>query len=395
MPASSILKWLQTVPRRFFSCSRTLASCDVGRDNNFNLLRMIAATMVIYSHTLALSGRSETIGGVTSFGTLGVRLFFVMSGFLITKSFLSRQSIKDFLLARFFRIYPGAWVAVIFCFFPVGWYFSSLDGAAYWLHPRVFRYFWKDLTLITGTANIPGVFAENPIRGSVNASLWTLQYELILYLITGVLGVLALLQDKRRYAIVLGLTVLAYIFFKTEGAVNLAAFLKGSGLRADRWLDLSLLFVLGGSFHVYRERVPLNWFLGALSIILAFVSFRWGWRDWILPVCFSYGVLALAFLPAGWVRNYNRLGDYSYGLYIYAFPVQQSLMALYLRARPGLAVVKGKSPAWEVLPYFLCSLLGALILAILSWHLVEKPALRTFQKIAGGRRKLGALERRW
>ena len=380
---------------RSLSQSRKLSSYDAGRDNNFNLLRAIAATMVIYSHTLALSGRSETVGGVTSFGTLGVRLFFVMSGFLITKSFLSRQSLKHFLLARFFRIFPGVWVAVIFCFFPVGWYFSTLHGAAYWHDPSVVHYFWKDLTLLTGTANPPSVFASNPIPGSVNASLWTLQYELILYLITGLLGVLGLLQDKKRYAIGLGITVLAYLFFKTEGATNLVAFLKGSGLRADRWLDLSLLFILGGAFCVYRDRVPLNWPLALLSIAIVFASFRWGWRDWVLPVFFAYGVLSLAFLPSGVLRKFNHLGDYSYGLYIYAFPVQQSLMALYLAAHPHLVVVKGKSPAWEVWPYFFSSLLGTLILAFLSWHLVEKPALRAFQRISRARQTAEPLERRW
>lgn len=380
---------------RFFCEFRTLSSYDVGRDNNFNLLRAIAATMVIYSHTLALSGRSETVGGVTSFGTLGVRLFFVMSGFLITKSFLSRQSLKHFLLARFFRIYPGVWAAVIFCFFPVGWYFSTLRGVAYWQHPSVLRYFWKDMTLLTGTANIAGVFAGNPIRGSVNGSLWTLQYELILYLITGLLGVLALLQDKKKYAIGLGITVVAYLFFKTEGATNLVAFLKGSGLRADRWLDLSLLFILGGSFCVYKDRVPLNWLLALLSILIVFACFRWGWRDWVLPVFFAYGVLSLAFLPGGILRKFNHLGDYSYGLYIYAFPVQQSLMALYLAAHPKLVVIKVKSPAWEVSPYFFSSLVGALILAFISWHVVEKPALRCFQKICRAKPRAEPPERRW
>ena len=380
---------------RLITQSRSLSSYDLGRDNNFNLLRAIAAMMVIYSHTLALSGRSETVWGVTSFGTLGVRLFFVMSGFLITKSFLSRQSLKHFLLARFFRIYPGVWVAVIFCFFPVGWYFSTLRGAAYWQHPSVVKYFLKNMTLLTGTANIAGVFGGNPARSSVNGSLWTLQYQLILYLITALLGVLALLQDKRRYAIGLGVVVLAYVFFKTQGAANLEAFLKGSGLRADRWLDLSLLFILGGAFCVYRNHIPLNWPLALLSIGIVVSSFRWGWRDWVLPVAFAYAVLSLAFLPRGILRKFNRLGDYSYGLYIYAFPVQQSLMALYLRAHPDLVVVKGKSPAWEVWPYFFSSLLGTIILAFLSWHLVEKPALRYFRNLSPARTATGPLERRW
>ena len=124
-------------------------------------------------------------------------------------------------------------------------------------------------------------------------------------------------------------------------------------------------------------------------------SFRWGWREWVLPVFFAYGVLSLAFLPSGVLRKFNHLGDYSYGLYIYAFPVQQSLMALYLAAHPHLVVVKGKSPAWEVWPYFFSSLLGTLILAFLSWHLVEKPALRTCQRISRARRTAEPLERRW
>jgi peptidoglycan/LPS O-acetylase OafA/YrhL len=286
-------------------------------------------------------------------------------------------------------------VAVIFVFFPVGWYFSTLREAAYWTNPSVPHYFLKDMTLITGTTNFAGVFVTNPVRGSVNASLWTLQYELILYLITGLLGALALLQDKRRFAIGLGVALLTYAFFKTVGAANLVAFLKGSGLRADRWLDLSLLFMLGGAFCVYRTRVPLNWSLAILSFAIVFASFRWGWRDWVLPIFFAYGVLSLAFLPGGILRKFNLLGDYSYGLYIYAFPVQQSLIALYLAAHPQLVVVKGKSAAWEVWPYFFSSLFLALVFAFVSWHMVEKPALRYFQKTSQTKPTGKSPERRW
>ncbi|MEP6822794.1 MAG: hypothetical protein ABI946_10640 [Chthoniobacterales bacterium] len=169
-------------------------------------------------------------------------------------------------------------------------------------------------------------------------------------MIVGLLGALALLQDKRRFAISLGLVVLAYVFFKTLGATNLVVFLDGSGFRADRCLDLSLLFVLGGHFASIETVCPLNWPLAFVSLAIVFLSFRWGWRDWVIPFFFAYSVLALAFLPGGVVRQFNRFGDYSYGLYIYAFPVQQSLIALYLRAHPQVVVIRGKSPACEVWP---------------------------------------------
>jgi len=375
---------------------QTLASYDRGRDNNFNLLRAIAALLVIYSHCFALSGRSETIWGVTSLGTLGVRLFFVMSGFLITKSFLNRQSLRLFLMARFFRIYPGAWVAVLFCTLVVGGYFTTLQMSAYLEHSATQSFLWKNLTLLTGVhGSLPGVFTGNPHPGGGNGSLWTLQYELILYLITGLLGALAVLQNKRSYLIVLGLTVLSYIFFKTSGFANLTAFLKGSGLRADRWLDLSLLFLFGGAFCIFRDRVPMNWPLAICSIFTVIASYRWGLRDWVLPLSFTYAVLALAFLPCGWVRRFNQLGDYSYGLYVYAFPVQQSLMALYLRHHPEVTVIKRKTAAWDVWPYFWSSMLITLVLAVLSWHLVEKPAMRLFTHLTRRKGKEDEPERRW
>ena len=105
-------------------------------------------------------------------------------------------------------------MAVIFCFFPVGCYFSTLPGAAYWANPSVPHYFLKDLTLITGTANLAGVFVTNPVRGSVNASLWTLQYELIPYLITGLLGYWPSYRTKDD--LLLGWALPALCFFQNR-----------------------------------------------------------------------------------------------------------------------------------------------------------------------------------
>ena len=374
----------------------SLAALDRGRDNNFNLLRAIAALAVIYSHAFALSGKAELIGGVVSLGTLGVRTFFVLSGFLITKSFLSRQSLKYFLLARFFRIYPGAWVSVLICALVFGPYFTGLSLDAYWHHPAVRTFLWKNFTLLGGVqGTLPQAFPGNVYPVSMNASLWTLQYELILYLITGLLGVLAILQDKKRYAIVLGLTLLGYIFFKTTGFVNLTAFLKGSGLRTDRWLDLSMLFLTGGAFAVFKSRIPMTWPFAALSFVAVFASYRWGWRDWVLPISFTYAVLALAFLPKGFFRKFNHLGDYSYGLYIYSFPVQQALIVLYLRHQQGPILLKNVTPDWEVTPFFFVSSAVTLVFAILSWHLVEKPGMLLFQKLTTDKSDGSTVERRW
>ena len=158
-----------------------------GRDNNFNLIRFIAASLVLISHSYPLAmgkGFPEPLSEplATSWGSIAVDVFFVASGFFIAASFSLKSSFKSFVMARILRIYPALIVVTILTVFVLGPIFSNLTVFDYFTSSQTYQYLIKNMTLITGIEyNLPGVFSENPYEHAVNGSLWTLPYEIKMY----------------------------------------------------------------------------------------------------------------------------------------------------------------------------------------------------------------------
>ncbi|HEV2448578.1 MAG TPA: acyltransferase [Candidatus Sulfopaludibacter sp.] len=340
--------------------SYLLADLSVGRTNNFNLLRFFAASLVIVSHCSALAwGQNPEpilryFGSLETGGSLGVLIFFVISGFLVVQSFVARSRLKYFVAARALRIYPGLVAAVIY---------STVIGALATEWPL--RDFLRDhqtrrFLLYNSLAypiqfNLPGVFEHNPLKGGVNGSLWTLPLEIQMYIVVAVIGLMGLFKGREIYN----------AFF--AGFLILAASVKGEALpliaqhpEAPR---LAIAFLCGAFFFMNRDRIRISipWAL----LLAAFIV--WGHtripniRMIYIPAV-AYIVLVLGYHPKLYFAPYNRLGDYSYGLYIYAFPTQQFLSYRY----PGI----------HQFPLFAMAFPCILVLAVLSWHFIEKPALR-------------------
>ena len=171
-----------------------LSKYTTSRDNNFNLIRFVAAVLVLYSHSYPLSRGPESVDHLASFigmtwGTIAVDVFFVTSGFLITYSFFSRKNIIAFIWARILRIYPALIVAVIFCVFVVGLFFTTNTVSEYLFDPQTLKFFRRNITLFSGVKyELPGVFANNPYLHAVNGSLWTLPYEIKMYTYLGIMA---------------------------------------------------------------------------------------------------------------------------------------------------------------------------------------------------------------
>jgi peptidoglycan/LPS O-acetylase OafA/YrhL len=332
------------------------------RDNNFNLLRMLAALAVLLSHSFPLARGPRAVEpfeaslGMT-LGTLAVGIFFTISGYLVTASLVSRPSLADFALARARRIYPGLWVAIALTVFVLGAGFTTLALAEYLSHPRTWFYVLKNGTLLFGFVDrLPGVFAELPYPGAVNGSLWTLPIEVRLYVALAALQAGLLWWRRRRPGVPLG-PVLATV------AAACVAMVGWQGAGASSALRFSAMFFVGAALQLYRHRIAFTYpGLAAGLALLAACSVDTGLFALGFVSVGAYVVLCLAYLPGGWLRRYNRLGDYSYGLYIYAFPVQQLIVA----GLPGIGVAA----------LFGASAAGTLVLAVLSWHLVESPVLR-------------------
>lgn len=347
-----------------FGGPQRLADYLHGRDNNFNLLRFLAAFAVLIDHSYALVAGTPDAEPLRrslgiALGAIAVDVFFVTSGFLVTASLLNRQDTLAFLRARILRIYPALLVMVLLCVLVIGLFFTTLPAGAYLDHPLTLRFILKNATLVGGIEfYLPGVFDQLAWKNMVNGSLWTMPYEVRMYIALAVLWLACWLFRAWRRRVFAGLIL-------TITALALTAHLTNhfSGRPDDNFFRLTFMFFSGASYCVLRERIRLSSavFGGALAALLAsplepdlfFV---------VYDLTLAYVVLWLAYVPGGALRRFNRFGDYSYGIYIYAFPVQQTLLALIAGLSvAGLIVTSGAV---------------TLLLAALSWHCLEQHALR-------------------
>lgn len=336
-------------------------------DNNFNLIRFVAASMVLFGHCYPLSGtRGEPLEqfGI-SLGHLAVDIFFITSGFLVTRSLLLRQDLVSFAMARVWRIFPALIVAVLFCVFVVGWYFTTLPTQAYLTHSAIYTYLFNNTTLILQPIafTLPHVFDTNPYPHSVNGSLWTLPWEINMYILLAMLGSLVFIKPSffslRGFKwVIVGIVVISfptYIINHFTRLSNIPFFTAG--------VHFLTVFFIGSMLFLFQDRIYLSKRLVGICLLLIFYSANSESLFFLIyNLSLGYMVVYLAYVPRGFIRNFNKLGDYSYGVYIYAFPIQQSVAALI--------------PNVNVATMFIYSFSITLIFAICSWHFVEKPALK-------------------
>ena len=347
--------------------------------NNFHLIRFIAASLVLYGHCYPLTGRGNydyiTIASQGIFPTshMGVCIFFIVSGFLVSQS-LQRSilinsesninTILDFLWKRILRIFPALIVVLLLSVFILGPICTSLSVNQYLLSSGTYQYF-KLIKLYPFVENeLPGIFKNNP-ETAVNGSLWTLPYEVTMYLFLVFLQMINLFQN-RKVLLLLSLTILpiiVYVYFNFSPNTLIPIL----HLQLLHILEFGIFFMFGSIMFLFKDKIPFKfvyfiimiflWFgLGMMhvtsSVLIKIISF------FALP----YIVLYLSHLK-GRINNFSKLGDFSYGIYIYAYPVQQMLISFY---GVNLGVTK---------LFFLSSLI-VLPLSALSWFLVEERTLK-------------------
>lgn len=330
---------------------RTLNS---GHFKNLNAVRLMLALLVVLSHSVVLCwGTNDReflfrgTNGYESFGAIAVDGFFLISGMLITASWFRCGSLRVFLYRRILRIYPAFIVALLFGA-GVAFGFSP----AFRLQVHGISYAWSlvrdTLLLGTSTASHPATFQHNPLAGVVNGSLWTINQEFRCYLLVALLGVFAFL-DRRKS--VLFAAVLFWVLYARDILQS-----------HQPWLsDFRLLcfFVVGMVAWLFRDKLILSARGAAVAATILLATLRFSpWFSLALPLAGSYLLLWIGTGPAwkGW--QWTNQSDFSYGVYLYAFPIQQ-IAASY----PGL-----RSPVWN-LALAIPLTMGC---AALSWHLVEK-----------------------
>ena len=189
------------------------------RDNAMDLVRLGAALLVIVSHAFEFSGVPHEgepfmalTGGQLTFGRLGVAVFFILSGYLITESFLRAENRASFLAARICRIYPLLFVVVIVSVFVVGPLLSTLSLGDYFSDQKTWAYL-VNLTLFNKFDELPGVFENNPYGAVFNAPLWTLKFEIMCYTVCFLLGVAGLLRERFLVPLTAGAIILKIALF--------------------------------------------------------------------------------------------------------------------------------------------------------------------------------------
>ena len=346
----------------------------------FDAVRMGLALSVLFVHAASLhAAGTDDIGlplfpgapvGFWTFATAILPMFFALSGFLVASS-AERISLGQFLINRGLRIFPALTVEIVLSALLLGPLLTDLSLGAYFGDPRLPHYFLNILGDIH--YELPGLFLGNRATGIVNGSLWTVPHELSCY---ALLTAAILAGAFRRRDIMLGATLALFAiavavdlcgrfgvslphrealtyFFVTRGAARLVP-----------------LFLTGILFYQFRDRIPYRGDLALAGLGLYLGACSFGSPDWANAPIFNAlaaPVLTYATLYAGLSPRFSirwlAKGDYSYGLYLYGFPIQQAIA----QVAPGIDATA---------TFFVTSALATGCLAAVSWHLIEKPVLR-------------------
>ena len=335
-----------------------------GRSNAFGLLRLVLALLVIVSHAFPVGGwGADPMGswtaGQAELGDLAVVGFFAVSGYLITLS-ARRTSLPLYLWRRFLRIMPAFWFTLLFTALVVGpLYYGRSHGdlEGYFTEPNgPGSYVGRNWLLMMQQFTIHDVFTDAPLGdGVLNGSLWTLFFEALCYLIVGGLASTGLLSDERRWCA----PALALVFYAVSAVMPLIPL---SSFTIAELARLGSVFLTGATIALYREWLPFAGWIASLSLAVVGATALVGGLRTIGYIALCYLILwAAGRAPKAWHRI-GSVNDLSYGVYIFAWPVQ---MALAIHGVPSLGF------GW----YVLSCVLVVLPLAALSWWLIEKPAM--------------------
>ncbi len=338
----------------------------------FDFVRIALALGVLAWHALAAVVGNAEAGKATVYWMIIysiLPMFFALSGFLVTGSAL-RLPLKQYILNRVFRIVPALGVDIMLSALILGPIFTAFSLAAYFNG----REFWIYFLNIIGVVHyqLPGVFLDNPLHGIVNGSLWTVPYEIGCYVVMS----LMIYSGVIRSAVVTSLLaiiwlVIACVLHATELKTGVQfvdklfyfLFLKGGA-------SLIAYFLGGSALFLAKARIPFDGRIAAvlgLALVAASSllngSFWWTqpvWQLlWLGPLV--YLVIYCGMQPLPKVPVFDR-GDYSYGVYLYHFPILQALQHMF-----GFA-------NWLFL--LAAAFVPVTVMAMFSWHNIEKPILK-------------------
>lgn len=346
------LEYLQPKKCRMTTKHRD-AGASLTHTNNFDAIRIAAALAVLVSHHHALTGQFEPLVlGIHTLGGFAVLVFFAVSGYLVTSSWYNDPHLIRFTLRRALRIWPAFIAVIALTAFGLGSWVTSLATDEYLRHADT-RGYLSNIWFV-GKGALPGVFEQNPLPSAVNGSIWTISYEVLCYVVLAGAGVLGILRI-RTVSLMVILAIVIWYEFK-----------RGPDFHSDWKLKYEMMayFLAGAAIFMLQthwSKRPLTW----LAVVLTIGLSLWfsGLRYLAFLTTVPYLIICLGTRSSPVFRQFGHWGDPSYGMYLMAFPIQQTTIQLLL---PSVGFAGTMSLA------ILCTT----ILAYASWHGLEKRALK-------------------
>jgi peptidoglycan/LPS O-acetylase OafA/YrhL len=359
------------------------------KSNSFDFIRLILALNVVFSHSGGLGGYNwephfdmrDWEGRFTNLGTFSVYGFFVISGFLITRSWLGNPSVGDFCIKRFKRIYPGYFVSLLISalvfvpiMFIIRFGFKPLDFIKEYSRDTS-QYIMQNLFVEMRKGRIRDLtrLSQN-LNFDINGPFWTLIHEIRAYFLVLILGDTGWLKYKK---VLVGLAfIINFIYaagsleltFKAGGSVWRFKDLLNDYFGGHQIFILFCYFIFGMVFYIFHNKIVWNKWIFMISILGLIIGWKFDIFPIVAPICFTYFVLySSQILP---FKNLaKKIGDLSYGIYIYSWPIQICLLFL------GLNKITGNNKI-DYLYFASASIILSIFAGYLSWNFVEKKFLR-------------------
>lgn len=328
----------------------------LGRDNALNLIRLVLAVLVIVSHAFPIGGfgPDPAIGGL-GLGSFAVGGFFAISGYLITQSRF-RSDLKTYSIKRALRIMPGYWACLIFTAIIAAGLAGLVRGG--WSAVEAAKFLaWNAIMVKAGGSDIGTTLTGLPYPGAWNGSLWTLRFEVLCYVLVGVALMAGFIRRHRvAFPVAFLAVTLASVVVHEAGIGGVPA-------------DLALLipfFAAGAAIHAYADRVLCSNRTALVASVLLVLVLLAGQGKTLSALPIAYLLLWLGVVIPKKIAGVCQRDDFSYGTYLYAFPMQQWL-------------VIGGGAQFGPIVFIALSILATAPFAVLSWFWIEKPASGLFR----------------
>ena len=338
--------------------------------NNFTLVRFVLASSVIYTHSfwrvrgeMGVDDLSWLLGVPIS--VYAVDGFFFLSGLLVYPSLLRLGHVSRFIVARLTRLWPALAVSVLGSVL-VGLFVTSAAPAAYW-SGETLRFLIGNLSLVATSYHLTGVQcgAEPCV---INGSLWTLPWEARCYLALAFLGAIGLAKPQIFARLILPAALAGALLWDVPAVQDAVRRVAGDGAvyQLNMFDRLGFAFLLGIAAYIFRDRLKLSWLVLGLLFAANVLAHQIGYGVHVRALFIGYAVLCFGILTARSGAISATMPDYSYGMYIYAFPIMMLIYAIW--------------PTGSYLGLAAANLLATLPVAAVSWHYVEKPALNWLRR---------------